>query len=239
MSIDRYYARHLPHQIPGGYPIFLTWNLKGAMPKAVIEAVLRERRRLEEQAPRSGESVVQRRIREGKTIFAFADRFLDRAIDGPMHLKDPRAARTVEDAILLGAHERYDLFAWCIMSNHVHALITPHQELSQVTRRIKGSTAREINRLQDAEGRTFWQDESYDHWCRDEDEVHRIISYIENNPVAAGLCRLPEEWPWSSARLRDDWARGEVHTPCRSGSQPDADRSEGGPGRRPDGSRSG
>jgi REP element-mobilizing transposase RayT len=224
MSIDRRYARHLPHQIPGGFPIFLTWNLKGAMPKAVIEEVLRERRWLEEQAPRPGESVAQRRSREGKTLFAFADRFLDRAIDGPMHLKDPGAARIVEESILFGAVGQYDLFAWCVMSNHVHVLLAPHRELSQVTQGIKGSTARRINRLQDAVGRTFWQDESYDHWSRDEEEMHRIISYIENNPVAAGLCQHPEEWPWSSARLRRDWAAGTVYALCRSGSQPDSGR---------------
>ena len=42
-----------------------------------------------------------------------------------MHLKDPAAAKIVEDAILFGADERYDLFAWCVMSNHVHVLLTP------------------------------------------------------------------------------------------------------------------
>ncbi|OAI41588.1 hypothetical protein AYO40_02955 [Planctomycetaceae bacterium SCGC AG-212-D15] len=67
---------------------------------------------------------------------------------------------------------------------------------------IKGFTSHEINGLDQARGRVFWQDESYDHWVRDEEEMHRIIVYIENNPVAAGLCARPEDWPWSSARFR-------------------------------------
>jgi len=95
------------------------------MPKAAIEELVRERQRLEKQAPRPRETTVERRIRENKIVFAVADRFLDQAVDGPMHLKDPRAARIVEDAIVFGAEERYDLFAWCIMSNHVHVLLTP------------------------------------------------------------------------------------------------------------------
>jgi putative transposase len=211
MALDRSYTRHLPHQVPEGFPIFLTWNLKGAMPKAAIEELLRLRQRLVNRAPRPGETTAERRIREHKMIFAAADRFLDQAIDGPMHLKDPRAAKVVEDSILFGAGERYDLFAWCVMSNHVHVLLTPHWDLDDVTQGIKGYTAYEINGIQNARGRTFWQDESYDHWSRDETEIYRIIHYIENNPVAARLCRRPEEWPWSSARLREGWAPGEAY----------------------------
>ena len=30
----------------------------------------------------------------------------------------------------------------------------------------------------------------------------RIIHYIEDNPVKAGLVERPEEWQWSSARIR-------------------------------------
>ena len=37
MTSKRSYERHLPHEIPEGFPIFLTWNLKGAVPQAVIE----------------------------------------------------------------------------------------------------------------------------------------------------------------------------------------------------------
>ena len=38
--------------------------------------------------------------------------------------------------------------------------------------------------------------------ARDEDEFYRIIAYIENSPVKAGLASLPEGWPWSSAAER-------------------------------------
>ena len=52
---------------------------------------------------------------------------------------------------------------------------------------LKGYTAREANRLLGRTGQPFWQGESYDHWVRDETEFIRIIAYIENNPVKAGL----------------------------------------------------
>ena len=50
-----------------------------------------------------------------------------------MHLKDPQAAKIVEDAILFGAGERYDLFAWCVMSNHVHVLLMPKYHAGEET----------------------------------------------------------------------------------------------------------
>ena len=211
MPTKRNYARHLPHFVPAGSPIFLTWNVKDAMPQSAIEAVRRKRQSLENQATRPGETAADRRNRENKIVFGLADRLLDKAVDGPMHLSDPEAARIVEDIILLGAEQNYDLFAWCVMSNHVHVVLKPLGELKDVTQRIKGTTSFKINGFQGERGRILWQDESYDHWVRDEAVLFRIIAYIENNPVAAGLCQRPEEWARSSARFRKDWGAGEVY----------------------------
>jgi putative DNA methylase len=141
-------------------------------------------------------------------LFAKADRFLDCATSGPRYLEDAAAAQIVEDAFLFGVPERYELFAWCVMANHVHVLLTPRWELAKVTQGIKGFTACEINRLQCSPGRTFWVDESYDHWVRDEEELLRIIDYVENNPLKAGLCARSEDWFWSSARFRSWWPKG-------------------------------
>jgi REP element-mobilizing transposase RayT len=207
--MQRSYYRHLPHQVPEGFPIFLTWNLKGALPREVIDMLRRERRRLEQEPPRTSEPRKDRQVRHDKLIFAMADRFLDRDDQGPTYLNDPVAAKIVEDSILFGVPQRYDLFAWCVMANHVHVLLTPHWVLEKITQGIKGFTAHQINAVRHQRGRVFWQDESYDHWPRDEEEMLRIIYYIENNPVAASLCARPEDWPWSSARHRATWPRGQ------------------------------
>jgi putative transposase len=199
--------------VPEGFPIFLTWNLDGAMPAEAIKRLQAERERLERQPVRAGETARERRIREGKLLFACADRILDGARSGPLDLASPEAAKIVENALLFGARERYQLFAWCVMANHVHTLLTPRWELKKVTQGIKGYTAHEINGIIGRRGQRFWQDESYDHWARDEQEMHRIIQYIENNPVAAGLRERAEDWPWSSARLRSSWPAGEPFVP--------------------------
>jgi len=68
---------------------------------------------------------------------------------------------------------------------------------------LKRHTARQCNRLLDRCG-AFWQDESYDHCVRDEEELERIIQYVESNPVKAGLTAQPEQRPFSSARDRSE-----------------------------------
>jgi putative transposase len=212
------YRRHLPHQFPEGAAIFLTWNLKGAIPDEVVERLRRQREQLQREPPRKSESPRDRALRHGKLIFRKADEFLDRTDRGPLYLKESAAAKIVEDAILYGCREqRYELFAWCVMANHVHLLVLPRWKLPKITQGIKGFTAHEINRLRGTAG-TFWQDESYDHWARDEDELLRIIAYIENNPGAGrfmcpsgGLALVQRSLP------RELASRGAIPLPSRSG----------------------
>jgi putative DNA methylase len=54
-------------------------------------------------------------------------------------------------------------------------------------------------RIMGRTGSPFWQDESYDHWVRGPEELAKIVRYIEENPVAAGLVSRGENWRWSSA----------------------------------------
>ena len=48
----------------------------------------------------------------------------------------------------------------------------------------------------------FWQHESYDHWVRDDDELERVVAYINANPVKAGLADRPCDFSWCSAHDR-------------------------------------
>ena len=64
----------------------------------------------------------------------------------------------------------YDLAAYAVLSNHVHVLLLPKVAPSRLLKALKGSTAREANRILGRTGETFWQAESYDHWVRDDTE---------------------------------------------------------------------
>jgi len=43
----------------------------------------------------------------------------------------------------------------------------------------------------------FWQAEWFDHWVRDDPEQSRIVDYIRQNPVKAGLVSSWEHYPWA------------------------------------------
>jgi hypothetical protein len=106
MKAGLHYTRHLPHHAPEGSPLFVTWNFKGAMPADAVEGLRQKRECLERQPARPGETPAGRSIRENEVLFAAADRYLDQTVDGPMLLKEPAAAKIVDDAIRFGAGAR-------------------------------------------------------------------------------------------------------------------------------------
>ena len=176
-----FYRRHLPHWQKADSALFITWRLYGSLPRKTLASYLKEND-------------------TGKR-FLLLDRELDKARYGPTWLKDARLAKIVVDSLRHGAeHLRlYRLSAYVVMSNHLHILVWPKALLSSITRSIKGYTGRECNKLLGRTGEKFWQDESFDHAVRSEDEFYRIKRYTERNPVKAGLVETPEDWPWSSA----------------------------------------
>jgi putative DNA methylase len=140
------------------------------------------------------------------------DRQLDSANSGPTFLRHPQVATSVARTLFIASRKwgLYELFAWVVMSNHVHVLLQPHKLLREVTRAVKNTSAREANLILGRTGLRFWQDESYDHWVRDSKELERIVRYIEWNPVRAGLVERSELWPWSSASEDVLWQVGDL-----------------------------
>jgi putative DNA methylase len=122
---------------------------------------------------------------------------------GSCFLRDDRIAEIVEDALLHFDGERYALNAWCVMPNHVHTLFTPLREftMSKIVHSWKSFTAHEANKVLGRIGK-FWEREPFDRYIRNQRHFHNAVTYIENNPVKAGLCEEPKDWRWSSARWR-------------------------------------
>lgn len=82
------------------------------------------------------------------------------------------------------------------MPEHVHLLMSEPQQgfLADAMHYLKLSFAKRLGTA------VFWQKRYYDRNVRDEREFREKLRYIHRNPVKAGLCELPEEWPWSSFR---------------------------------------
>src|ERR1700693_513333 len=174
--------RSLPHSYTEGQWLFITWTLHGSFPTGKFPPPAKAI---------SGEA------------FAWIDRYLDNTRTGPQFLRQDHIAQLVEDSLYRGVElGHFELGPFVIMANHVHVLLRPVVLPSQLLKSLKGSTAREANRLLDRTGEQFWQRESYDHWVRDQEEWSRIARYIERNPVRAGLVARIEDYKWSSANPR-------------------------------------
>jgi putative transposase len=95
--------------------------------------------------------------------------------------------------------DHYVLHAFAVMPNHVHMLATPRVPLPKLTKSLKGIRAKRANQMLALTGSPFWQEESYDHLVRNEQEFEKIRNYIEANPVRAGLATAASDYRWSSA----------------------------------------
>ena len=203
---DQFYRRTLPHFHREGYPLFITFRLANSLPEEVASRLRQEREQEIKSLPTNLAS--QRYRVEIKHFYRF-DEWLDRCENSPLWLKQTDIAAIVSEKIVSLAGDRYQLLAYCIMPNHVHLLIralavdepghqgkTAKYPVADTLRLLKGSTARYCNLALQRNG-PFWQHESYDHFVRDEDELARVIVYILDNPVKAGLVEEWKDWPFT------------------------------------------
>ena len=97
-----------------------------------------------------------------------------------------------------------DIWAWCLMPNHVHLIAVPHSEegLARAIGEAHRRYTRRINFREKWRGH-LWQ-ERFASFPMGESYVLAAARYIEMNPVAAHLVEHPGEYRWSSARAHLD-----------------------------------
>ena len=92
-----------------------------------------------------------------------------------------------------------ELWAYCLMPNHIHLIAVLHRELA-MARTLGLGHMRYTQYLHHREQRSghLWQGRFFAAPL-DECYLSRAVRYVERNPVRAQLVTAPEEWPWSSA----------------------------------------
>jgi REP element-mobilizing transposase RayT len=149
------------------------------------------------------EAIQKLELAKGSTGNTDREAFLD-AGSGNCWLRRPEIAKIVEDALLHFDDRRYRLLAWTIMPNHVHVLIEPigGHGLGDIVGSWKRFSARMANRVLGRSG-SFWQDDYWDTYIRNEQHLQSTMAYIESNPVKAGLAAEASDWAWGSARFNN------------------------------------
>jgi len=93
---------------------------------------------------------------------------------------------------------RWRCHAYCLMPNHYHFLVeTPEPTLADGMHRLNGRWARWFNKRYRRVGHVFQGPYGAGNVISDE-HLLELCRYLSLNPVRAGLCRAPHDWPWSS-----------------------------------------
>lgn len=210
--MSEFFQRNLPHYHLPNAAYFITFRLAGSLP---VEAwkILKEEYEQEKRLPAGkfkGNELHQERHKTQKRYFAYFDALLDHPKDGPGWLAEPRFAEIAARELHALHPDNYHLHACCLMSNHCHLLMDQqdipepppagngkhYTAVSHAMRLLKGRTGYACAALLGRKG-AFWQHESYDHVVRDENEFMRILEYIANNPVKAGLVENWQDWAYT------------------------------------------
>jgi REP element-mobilizing transposase RayT len=132
---------------------------------------------------------------------ASVDERLDNATG---HLAHPSVADALEHALFYGAEEMgeqrwYRLFAYCLMPTHSHMLLqTKTRSIAQIIKSIKTYVTNHTTIA--AHPDQIWAAGYFDTTIHTEKQFWKVLRYIHQNPVKAGLCDDILDWPYSSAR---------------------------------------
>ena len=168
----------LPHWETEHGIYFVTFRLADSLPKSVV-ASLNTKYANDSDATRKKSREVETHLDHG---------------GGACHLKTPEIADLVADTLRHFDGERYRLFAWSIMPNHVHVVFQPRSpfKLEDILHSWKSFSAQAANKILGRRGEPFWQREYYDHLIQGGDPFRRAVRYTAENPMKAGL----KDWRW-------------------------------------------
>lgn len=106
-----------------------------------------------------------------------------------------RFVRTLSDCKQISG---FELYAWCLMPNHIHLLIHVQSEpLEKIVKRIGSRFVWWYNMKYERVGHLF-QDRYRSEPVEDDTYFLTVLRYILQNPMKAGLEDAPGSWPWSS-----------------------------------------
>ncbi|MBK9975785.1 MAG: transposase [Planctomycetes bacterium] len=184
---------YLPHWERDHATYFVTFRLVDSLPEEARKRIAVERFDIVKTAESLNRALSDTERERLDQLYSVTVDELLNAGHGACHLKAADCAAVVAETITKWDGERYALYAWSVMPNHVHVVFRPFagHALSDTLHSWKSFTAKACNRILDRTGE-FWQRESFDRLIRDREEFEKRVRYTLDNPVVAGL----ENWKW-------------------------------------------
>jgi REP element-mobilizing transposase RayT len=119
--------------------------------------------------------------------------------DKQPHFTEERSAQVMVDTLLnLVDKLEFNLYAWCLMPDHLHLLISPSgkMDVKEIVKRLKGISATRLRKMGIRGG--IWQKSFYDHIIRRDESLLAVAEYVLENPVRKGLSARYEDYPYCS-----------------------------------------
>jgi len=114
----------------------------------------------------------------------------------------PERLSLLEHQLLeLANHYRWQIEAWAVFANHYHFVARGNPDsadLRKLIRHLHANAARELNRLDHAEGRKVWHN-FWDTRLTYERSYLARLNYVHQNAVKHGLVPVANQYPWCSA----------------------------------------
>jgi len=196
MPTPEQYRRKLPHIQPKSAMLFITFRLKGTLPKELMQKLSDDLVKVQLDTSAGKITKLNAEFDYYNTI----EEILDLSTYGAAWLKEPNVAQIVKDSLHFLDGKDLELICYCIMSNHVHFIAYNFQKpVFRIMDSLKSFTAKEINKVLNRSG-AFWQREYYDRVVRDRNDLSRKIEYVLNNPVKINLASDWKQWEWSYCR---------------------------------------
>ena len=173
---------NLPHWNKASTASFVTFRLADALPQEKLLKFEESRTAWLAAHPQPWEAET------AKEYFSTFDETIQSWLDagyGSCLLRNAECRQIVEETLWHFAGERYQLYAYVVMPNHVHVLFMPAEgwTLSETVASWKKFTARRLNDALGREG-SLWQKESFDTLVRSERHFQAIVGYIKRNDPA-------------------------------------------------------
>lgn len=186
------YQRKLPHWQPANAEYFVTFRLAGSLPISAIEKIRTHKQLLDQELtePNSSESYqgsdrLSDLHKRQKLLFKKYEGLLDNPTSGPTWLSKKAVAKLVCEAIHYRNSKEYDLYASCVMPNHVHIVFQMVNQsnkddvpvVTNMLQSLKSYTALKANEILKRTGQ-FWQPESFDRVIRNQEELESTVRYV-------------------------------------------------------------
>jgi len=194
------YWNHGPHFQFNDSIVFITWRLAFTLPAHIL-ALFKELSAM----PNDPETILTKEQIEKSNAYLYKlfidfDNELAAMPSVGFSLNEDKIAEIVTQSFHYFDSKRYELHAYCIMSNHVHLLLRAlkndsgeYNRIADIVQSLKRWTAREINRFRGKRGQV-WNHYYFDRIIRDPENYENVVSYMLNNPVKAGLVNSHEKW---------------------------------------------